>query len=99
MSFGGSAAAMITSLRNNARSKRKTFFGRKNINIKKENTEVLLDKKAVPEQLAEIRKNMLTENRKERNKNLLIALISLTLIVLVIFVLNNYLYDILFPKV
>ena len=68
MSFGGSVSSMISSLKNNARNKRKNYFDRDNSISKHKNKKrnALLDKKATPEQLEQIRNNMIQENKKER---------------------------------
>ncbi len=65
MSFGGSVSAMISLLKNNARAKRKTYFDHDSKSTKgaKEERNALLDKKASPKQLAEIRNTMIQENR------------------------------------
>jgi len=63
MSFGGSVASMITSLKNNKRSRVSTFKKLKryeSIPYK----EGVFDKKATPEQLKAIREKLQKENRR-----------------------------------
>lgn len=93
MSFGGAVSAMAASLKNNARTKRKNYFDRNSINSKSGNGErnALLDKKATPEQLAEIRKEMLKENSKERIKMLVIIGILIIFILSALLFFSNYL--------
>ena len=90
MSFGGSVSAMISSLKNNARAKRKTYFDRdiSFSNKMEKSRNALLDKKATPKQLNEIRKSLIKENRKERNKNLTIIVIATALIISVLLLFN-----------
>ncbi len=90
MSFGGSVSAMISSLKNNARAKRKTYFDRDNAFFKKrkKSRNALLDKKATPEQLEKIRKSLIKENRNERNKNLAIIVIATALIISALLLFN-----------
>ena len=92
MSFGGAVSAMAASLRNNARKKRKTYFDRDNSHSenKNENRNTLLEKKATPEQLAEIRKEMIKENRKERIKMSVIIGILVIFIISALLFFNNY---------
>ena len=89
MSFGGSVSAMITSLKNNSRSKsRKSYFKKdKSFSSKENEKNVFLDKKATPEQLEAIRKNIRNKNRKDRMVNviLLVFVIIVTAIILYYF--------------
>ena len=56
MSFGGAVSAMVTSIKNNARPKRKTFFDRNSKSSKnKKERNALLNKKVTPQQLLKIR--------------------------------------------
>lgn len=84
MSFGGSVSAMISSIKNNARSKRKTYFDRNNSASKNKDGKrnALLDKKATSEQLEEIKRKMSIENKQIRNKNILIYSCAIILILL-----------------
>jgi len=81
MSFGGSVSAMVTTLKNNKRSRVSTFKKMKNYqNVKcKKGT---IDKKASPQLLKEI--------QKENKKNKLIAIISTTSIVTILYILFNF---------
>ena len=64
MSFGGHVAAMIASIKNNARAKRKNYFDRKDIYTSKSKGIEL--RKATPEELAHIKRNMILQNKKRR---------------------------------
>lgn len=66
MGFGGSVSAMIASIKNNARAKRKTVFDRKYNYKQKEVNDKLLSKKATPRQLEEIRKKVSQQKQKEK---------------------------------
>ena len=72
MGFGGSAAAMITSLKNNKRTRVSTFQKIKDFKEGK-NIQVSFDKKATPQQLQRIREKLQSENRKKRKRGLLIS--------------------------
>ncbi len=90
MSFGGSVSAMIATMKNNARSKRKSYFDRDNSLSKNKKTErnALLDKKASPELLAEIRKRMKSENKKIRTINTAIIIVTLTFVISALLLFN-----------
>ncbi len=66
MSFGGSVAAMISSLKNNARD-RKTLYDNKNASPAKGGRELkrLLQKQASPENLAKIRLDLAKRKRRD----------------------------------
>ena len=88
MGFGGSAAAMITSLKNNAR-RRKTreHFSRDKLGFGKKGALDEFDfPKATPEQLLAIKEKMRKENRKR-----LIMMIS-TFILVAIAITSGLLY-------
>ncbi len=89
MSFGGSVSAMITSLKNNSRSKnRKSYFKKdKSFSNKENEKNVFLDKKATPEQLEAIQKNIRKNNRKDRIVNVIILTIT---IILTVFILRYF---------
>ena len=91
MSFGGSVSAMLSTIKNNARAKRITYFDRDNKLSKngEEKRNPLLNKKATPEQLAEIRNRLIKENQKNRIKNLLIIVILLACIISLLIFFNN----------
>ena len=81
MSFGGSVSAMISSLKNNARPKRKTYFDRGYCGDKESKTRhPLLDKKATPEQLKTIRENLKKENKEQFLIQVFTMLIAISLI-------------------
>ena len=87
MDFGGSVAAMITSLKNNAR-KRKTLYDNKDLFYKVSSTKTYVtDKKATPDQLREIRKRLKEENRRQRQINLKIGLFVLIIIGLIMWLI------------
>lgn len=95
MSFGGSVSSMITSLKNNARSKRKTYFDRDNTSSKNQKKEknALLDKKASPELLAKIKKEIIEENKRVLIKNLVITILSILTLILIIALIRFYYLD------
>ena len=84
MSFGGAVSAMITSIKNNTRLRRKSYLNQ-NILIKDE--KALIDKKATPEQLEAIRNRLIEENRQKRIMNFKIFLFSLLLTITAILLL------------
>ena len=86
MSFGGAVSVMITSIKNNTRLRRKSYFD-KNILIKDKERDALLDKKATPEQLESIRNRLIEENRQKRIMNFKIFLFSLLLTITAILLL------------
>ena len=82
MSFGGSVAGMIASLKANKRSKNDNLFKREKSYYKdKINIDKLLEKKATPEQLESIRRNLIKENRKNQIRTLKIIVIISILII------------------
>lgn len=90
MSFGGSVSAMIASIKQNARPKRKTYFDR---NITSKNLQVnrypLLDKKASPAKLKLIRDEITSENKKRRKVQILYYCVAIALITLSLWYLNS----------
>ena len=63
MGFGGSVSAMVSSLKNNKRSRVSTFSKLKRYeNVKYKNGRI--EKKATPQQLKEIRERLQKENKK-----------------------------------
>lgn len=82
MSFGGSVAGMIASLKANKRSKGDNLFKREKSYYKEKiNIEKLLRKKSTPEQLKSIRQNLIKENKRNEIKNLkLIIIVSIVII-------------------
>ena len=87
MSFGGSVGAMITSLKNNKRSRVSTFKKLKDYkNV--DYGEGTIDKKASPEQLKEIREKLQKENRKKLIITLLYFVISFAIIIVLLNVIK-----------
>lgn len=82
MGFGGSVSAMIASIKNNSRAKRKTVFDRKYNYKKKQVNDKLLSKKATSKQLEEIRKKIAQQKKKERYKNLVVITLSLAIMII-----------------
>mgnify|MGYP000120843162 CR=1 FL=1 len=71
MSFGGSVSAMMTSLKNNKRTRPSAFKKLKNVEngaYKKGS----IDKKASPKLLKELREKTIRENKERLLKNVLI---------------------------
>ena len=90
MSFGGSVSAMISSLKNNSRAKRKSYFDNKNNKYSNENEKKSVAyKKATPEQIAEIKNKLMKENKKERLKNIIFVIFALISIIMLLLFLNN----------
>ncbi|MDB2384876.1 hypothetical protein N9V96_00195 [Polaribacter sp.] len=87
MSFGGAVSAMIASIKSNARGKRKTFFDRKHTYKKRVAEDKLLQKKASPKQLQQIRKKLAKQNKRERTKTILVIIITILLFTLLFFFL------------
>ena len=91
---GSAVQTMINSLKNNSRVKSRTrYFDKKVFNTKSSNSKrnKLLDKKASPELLAEIKSEMIKENRKSKIKNWILVLLSIVLSILIIaFIYTKY---------
>ena len=82
MSFGGAVSAMVTSIKNNARPKRKTFFDRNSKSSKnKKEKNALLNKKVTPQQLLKIRQTIKLENKEALKKNIIIIAIGFVIII------------------
>lgn len=84
MGFGGSAAAMITSLKNNKRTRVSTFKKMKDFKEGK-NIQVSFDKKATPQQLKRIREKLQSENKKKLKR---VLLISGSILIIVIYIIG-----------
>lgn len=67
----GSIAAMITTLKNNKRTRVSTFEKMKNFKEGK-NIQVYFDKNATPHQLKNIREKLQKENSKKLKRNLIL---------------------------
>ena len=94
---GSAVQTMINSLKNNSRVKNRTrYFDKKVFNTKSSNTKrnKLLDKKASPELIAEIKSEMIKENKKSKIKNWIVVLLSIILSILIIaFIYTKYIDD------
>ena len=88
MGFGGSVSAMLTSLKNNRRSRVSTLEklkGYENIKYKKGK----IEKKATPLQLKKIRDRLQEENKRtQRIKNVFV--IGLVLLATILFIIFNF---------
>jgi len=78
MSFGGSVSAMITSLKNNARPKKKIIFDKKDTNWKNValNLKEFRKTKVTQEQLKKIRGKLIAENSRDNYKRVVILITS-----------------------
>ena len=85
MSFGGAVSAMMTSLKNNKRARISTFKKLKNYEDVKYKKGPI-KKKATPEQLREIREKL----QKENKRDLLITILVIASLLILSFVLFNY---------
>ncbi len=87
MGFGGSVSAMISSLKNNKRSRTSTFEKLKKYEkstYKKE----LIEKKATPQQLKEIRERLQKENKRRRIKTIAVMVIFAIVLVALLLLFN-----------
>lgn len=82
MSFGGAVSAMITSLKNNARPKRKRLFDR---DIPESSIKLRPRKRATKEQLDQARLQMKNENRKLIYRRIAALFISLIIFFLILY--------------
>ena len=85
MSFGGAVSAMLTSLKNNKRSRVSAFEkikGYENIPYKKGK----IEKKATPLQLKEIREKL----QKENKRNTIIIVITAIIVAVILVILFYY---------
>ena len=83
MGFGGSAAAMIASLKANKRKRVSTFDKIKDFK-EGEEIKVHFKNKATPKQLKEIRERIQEENKKALTKKVVLISIFLIIIIYVI---------------
>ncbi|EAQ42570.1 MULTISPECIES: hypothetical protein [unclassified Polaribacter] len=80
MGFGGSAAAMITSLKNNKRNRVSALEKLKN--HKKGNAiQVKFDKKANKIQLKQIREKLQAENKRKLRRNIILFVLGILIII------------------
>tara|TARA_R110002073_G_scaffold279026_1_gene443241 strand:- start:536884 stop:537150 length:267 start_codon:yes stop_codon:yes gene_type:complete len=85
MSFGGSVSAMLSTLKNNKRSRVSTFEklkGYEDVKYKKGR----IEKKATPQQLKEIRDRL----QKRNKRNTTIIVISCASVIIILFILFNF---------
>ncbi|MEN8121335.1 MAG: hypothetical protein ABFS35_13365 [Bacteroidota bacterium] len=82
MSFGGSVSAMITSLKNNSRQKKKLLFDKKDTNWKKVPVKLkkFREKKATQKQLRKIRTKLLAENSRDTYKKVVALGLALLIV-------------------
>ena len=88
MSFGGSVASMITTLKNNKRprgSVLKKLKSYQNANYKKGR----IEKKATLQQLKEIRERLQKENKRNRRVTIILV-ISFGIILSILFIIFNF---------
>lgn len=90
MSFSGTVSAMISSLKNNARS-RISLFEKGNSGKVSKNKNLIITKKASPELLKNIKAEITRQNKIGILKNCIALLISV-LILLFLFLLSRHLY-------
>ena len=76
----GSIAAMITTLKNNKRTRVSTFEKMKNFK-EGSNIQVSFDKKATPHQLKSIKEKLQKENRIRMTRNIIIFISALLIII------------------
>ena len=85
MGFGGSAAAMVASIKNNKRDRPSAFKKLKGLenSVYKKGT---IDKKASPKLLKELRERTIKENNKQLlKKGLFLSIIAVTLFLILWF--------------
>ena len=78
-----SISGMITSLKNNKRTRVSTFEKMKNFKEGK-NIQVSFDKKSTPDRLKRIKETLQTENKKSLKKNIIIIIVAISIIIYVI---------------
>lgn len=90
MSFAGSVQAMITSLKNNARPKRKAFSALKNHNPILKKTGKLKRKKIPDEQLKIVIDKIRLDAKTERRKDNIRITLIISFMILLFFILFNF---------
>ena len=80
MGFGGSAAAMITSLKNNKRNRVSALEKLKN-HKKGKVIQVNFDKKANKIQLKQIREKLQAENKRKLRRNIILFVLGILIII------------------
>ncbi len=83
MSFGGAVSAMITSLKNNKRS-RVSAFDKIKTNNAKSSIQLHFKNKATSKELLQIKQKLKLENRKTFRKNLIIFSVMVLIVIYVI---------------
>jgi hypothetical protein len=90
MSFGGSVSAMISSLKNNARAKRKTYFDKNDSYKKGSDLKTEYDFQEVSADESEHIKERIRANAKKENKKRVFFLILSVMAIIIVFLLFNY---------
>jgi len=90
MSFGGSVSAMITTMKNNSRRKKRSHFDRNSLheNGSNEKFNELLKRTASPEQLEAIRAKV----KADKKRTLIKTTVFSVIILICLFVLVKYLF-------
>jgi Flp pilus assembly protein TadB len=78
-----SISGMITSLKNNKRTRVSTFEKMKNFKEGK-NIQVSFDKKSTPDRLKRIKEKLQSENKKLLKRNIIIIIVAISIIIYVI---------------
>jgi Flp pilus assembly protein TadB len=78
-----SKSGMITSLKNNKRTRVSTFEKMKNFKEGK-NIQVSFDKKSTPDRLKRIKEKLQAENKKSLKRNIIIIIVAISIIIYVI---------------
>jgi Flp pilus assembly protein TadB len=78
-----SISGMITSLKNNKRTRVSTFEKMKNFKEGK-NIQVSFDKKSTPDRLKRIKEKLQAENKKSLSGNIIIIIVAISIIIYVI---------------
>jgi|TARA_B110000902_G_scaffold242574_1_gene294046 uncharacterized membrane protein len=78
-----SISGMITSLKNNKRTRVSTFEKMKNFKEGK-NIQVSFDKKSTPDRLKRIKEKLQAENKKSLRGNIIIIIVAISIIIYVI---------------
>ena len=94
MSFGGAVSAMITSLKNNKRSRKSTFeMLERTGSINNQSQKLVFENEASSAQLLEIKKKTQLENRKTFINNAIIFTVSLALLIASIGFVSFYYFN------
>ncbi len=94
MSFGGSVAAMITSLKsnNNLRLNRTKYFNKdaRKVNLETNNKKHLTYKHLTKKEILEIREEISVKNKTEILKKITAVIIALMLVAIIMFLFVKY---------